>query len=141
MAREVGPRAAAAITFCTALFVLAICFGCACLIGIRKADAVFESRQAQRALEAVKRRAGPRTLVRTLEITPGELTVWATNPDMLPWRSVPSTRQHSSRTVFVPDVYEQSWRVTHWTLFRHDGYWVSGPEEGGRIEQNAPRST
>jgi hypothetical protein len=136
MARGVGPRTAATIAFCAALFVLAIGFGCACMIGIRKTDVMFEGSQVQRAFEAVKRRAGPGMLVRTLEITPRELTVWAVDPDMSPWRFVPATRQHSSRTVFAPGVNEQSWRVTHWTVFRRDWYRVSGPEPEGRIEQN-----
>jgi hypothetical protein len=136
MAREVGPRRAATIAFGAALFALALCLGGAGLIGIRKADAMFDSGQVQRAFEAVKRRAGPRMLVRTLEITPRELTVWAMDPDMSPWRFVPATRQHGSHTVFVPGVFEQSWRVTHWTVFRRDWYWVSGPEPEGIIEQD-----
>jgi hypothetical protein len=136
MAREVGPLTAAAIAFCTALAALAICFGGACLVGVRRADAMFETGQAQRAFEAVKHRAGPRMQVRTLDITPRMLTVWAADPDMSPWRFTPSTRQHSSHTVFVPDVKEQSWRVTHWTVFSHDWYQVSGPEPEGRIEES-----
>ena len=53
MAREVGPSTAATVAFCAALFVLALCFGCACLIGVRKTDAMFERSQVQRAFEAV----------------------------------------------------------------------------------------
>jgi hypothetical protein len=136
MVREVGPLAAAAITAGAASLVLFLCLGVACLIGIRKTSAMYESGKAQVAYAAVKHHAGPRMLVRELSILPGEITVWAMDPDMPPWRYVPATRQHSSRTVFVPGVYEQSWRVTRWTIFGRDWYWVSGPEAEGIIEQN-----
>jgi hypothetical protein len=136
MAREVGTSTAITVVLCAALFVFAICFGCACLIGVRQTDAMFESSQAQRAFEAVKREAGPRMLVRTLVVTPGELTVWAMDPDMSPSRFVSGTRQHSSHWYFTPGAYEQSWRVTHWTVFRHDWYCVSGPEPEAHIQQD-----
>src|SRR5271168_696805 len=135
MVRKVGPLVAAAIAAGAALLVLLLCLGLACLIGVRKTDAMYESGKAQDAYAAVMHHAGPHMLVRELSIVPGELTIWAMDPDMPPWRFVPSTRQHSSRTVFVPGVYEQSWRVTHWTIFGYDWYWVSGPEAEGIIEQ------
>jgi hypothetical protein len=135
IAQEIGPLKAAAVLAGAALLVLLLCLGLACLIGVRKTDAMYESGKVQRAYEAVRHNAGPHMLVRELSIVPGELTIWAMDPDMPPWRFVPSTRQHSSRTVFVPGVYEQSWRVTHWSIFGHDWYWVSGPEPEGIIEQ------
>ncbi len=55
---------------------------------------------------------------------------------MSPWRFVPATRQHGSRTTFHPGVYEESWRVTHWTVFQRNWYWVSGPEPEGSIAQD-----
>jgi hypothetical protein len=135
MVRKVGPFVAAAIAAGTASLVLLLCLGLACLIGVRKTDAMYESGKAENAYAAVRHHAGPQMRVRELSIMPGELTVWAMDPDMPPWRFVPSTRQHSSRTVFVPGVCEQSWHVTHWTIFGHDWYWVSGPEAEGIIEQ------
>jgi hypothetical protein len=136
MTAEVG-AGTARLTVCLA--VLSICgllFGIACLAGVRPTDTLLETEQARRAFAAVKRHAGPRMLVRNLVVTPGELTIWAMDPDMSPWRTTPGTRQHSAHTYYVSGVFEQSWRVRHWKVLWGEWYWVSGPEPEGRIEQD-----
>jgi hypothetical protein len=103
---------------------------------VRPTDTLLESGQAQRAFDAVKRHAGPRMQVRNLVIKPGELTVWAMDPDMSPWRTTPGTRQHSAHTYYVSGVFEQSWRVRRWKVSSGEWFRVSGPEPEGRIEEN-----
>jgi hypothetical protein len=136
MTAEVGAGTARLTVFLVALIICAFFFGMACPAGVRQTDTMLESGQAQRAFDAVKRHAGSRMQVRNLEITPGEMTVWAMDPDMSPWRTTPGSRQHSAKSYFVPDVFEQSWRVTHWKMFWDEWYWVSGPEPEGIIQQN-----
>jgi hypothetical protein len=135
MTAEVGAGTARLTVFLAVFFVCALALAMACLVGVRQTDTLLDSEQARRAFEAVKCHAGPRMQVRNLVIKPGELTVWAMDPDMSPWRTTPGSRQHSARTTFVPDVFEQSWRVTHWKVFWGEWYWVSGPEPEGIIEQ------
>jgi hypothetical protein len=136
MTTEAGAGAAGLTAFLVTSAVCAFFFGMACLAGIRKTDTLLESGQAQRAYEAVKRHAGARMLVRNVEIKPGDMTVWAMDPDMSPWRTTPGSRQHSSHTYFAPGIFEQSWRVTHWKVFWGEWYWVTGPEPEGIIQQN-----
>ena len=136
MTAEVGAGTARLTVFLAVLFILALLFGIACLAGVRPTDTLLETEQARRAFAAVKRYAGPRMQVRNLVVTPGELTVWAMDPDMSPWRTTPGTRQHSAHTYYVSGVFEQSWRVRHWKVFWGEWYWVSGPEPEGRIEQD-----
>jgi hypothetical protein len=135
MTAEVGAGTAGLTAFLVTSAVCAFFFGMACLAGIRKTDTLLESGQAQRAFEAIKRHAGPRMLVRNLEIKPGEMTVWAIDPDMSPWRTMLGSRQHSSHTYYAPGIFEQSWRVTHWKVFWGEWYWVTGPEPEGIIQE------
>jgi hypothetical protein len=136
MTAEVGAGTARLTVFLTVLFFCALAFAVACLVGIRRTDTLLESGQAQRAFEAVKQHAGPRMLVRNLVVKPDELSVWAMDPDMSPWRTTPGSRYHSAHTYFVAGVFEQSWRVRHWKVFWSEWYWVSGPAPEGRIEQD-----
>jgi hypothetical protein len=136
MTAEVGAGTARLTVLLAVLFVFALLFGIACLAGVRPTDTLLESGQAQRAFEAVKRHAGPRMQVRNVVIKPGELTVWAMDPDMSPWRTTPGTRQHSAHTYYVSGVFEQSWHVRRWKVFSGEWFWVSGPEPEGRIEEN-----
>ena len=132
MTAEVGAGTARLTVFLAVLFMFALLFGIACLAGVRPTDTLLETEQARRAFEAIKRHAGPRMLVRNLVVKPDELTVWAMDPDMSPWRTTPGTRQHSAHTYYVSGVFEQSWRVRHWKVFWSEWYWVSGPEPEGR---------
>jgi hypothetical protein len=136
MTAEVGAGTARLTVFLTVLFIFALLFGIACLAGVRPTATLLETGQAQRAFEAVKRHAGPRMQVRNVNVKPGELTVWAMDPDMSPWRTTPGSRQHSAHTYYVSGVFEQSWRVRRWKVFWGEWYWVSGPEPEGRIEEN-----
>jgi hypothetical protein len=118
-----------------ALAVAAI-LGIAWLVGVRKTDTMLDGGHARAAFAAVKRAAGPRMQVRKIKISRDELTVLAFDSDMPEWRYVPAAgRSNPGHWYDAPGIFEQSWRVSRWTVFGHDWYRVSGPEPEGRIQQ------
>jgi len=118
-----------------ALAVAAI-VGIAWIVGVRKTDTMFEAGHAREALAAVKRAARPYMQVRKIKIDRGEMTVLAYDPDMPEWRYAPGRgRGRPGHWYDAPGIFEQSWRVSRWTVFGHDWYRVSGPEPEGRIQQ------
>ncbi len=116
---------------------LAALLGVAWLAGVQKKDGMFEAGHPRAAFAAVKKAAGPRMQVRKIEIRRDEMTVLAVDPDMSPWRYVSSSGRggHPGHWYYAPNIYEQSWRVSYWTIFGHDWYRVSGPVPEGIIQE------
>jgi hypothetical protein len=114
---------------------LAAVLGLAWLIGVHQQDAMLESGHARAAFAAVKAAAGPRMQVRKIKISRREMSVLAYDPDMPQTRYVPGNRSHSGYWYEVYGIYEQSWRVSYYTVFGHDWYRVTGPVSEGIIQQ------
>ena len=135
------PRIVAVLVFCLAAAVLAAAAGMAWVTGVRETDTMLENVPAQRAFAAVQQRAGPEIKVQILEITPREMTVWAIGPAASSWIEDLRARLHLGRDDSVPDMHEQSWCVSHWTLFSGwtEWYRVSGPtQEGNTQNEHGP---
>jgi hypothetical protein len=124
-----------AAAFCA--FGLAALLGVAWLIGVQHKDAMFDAGHSREAFAAVKRAAGPHMLVRKVEISPNGMTVLAFDPDMPPSRYVSSSGRGgpAGHWYNAANIYEQSWRVSYWTVFGHDWYRVSGPTPEGIGQQ------
>jgi hypothetical protein len=115
--------------------VLATLLGVAWLVGVRKHDAMLEAAHARAAFAAVKAAAGPRMQVRKIQISKGEMSVLAYDPDMPEWRYVGGTRGHPGHWYNAFGIYEQSWQVSYWTVFGFDWYRVTGPTAEGIIQR------
>jgi hypothetical protein len=114
---------------------LAAVLGVAWLVGVHKQDAMLKAAHAREAFAAVKAAAGPRMQVRKIQIGVDEMSVLAYDPDMPEWRYVrdPDSWGHWYN---ASGVYEQSWRVSYWTVFGFDWYRVEGPTVEGIIQQD-----
>ena len=86
--------------------------------GSAETEQMLEPGGIERALEALQRRSGKPVRVRQIEITPRMLAIRALDPNI---RLEPDTSS----------LYEQSWRITHVTLFSgwHEWDRVAGPEQ------------
>jgi hypothetical protein len=106
------------------------------LVGVHKQSTMLLAGHARDAFAAVKMAAGLRMQVRKLDIGTNEMVVHAVDPDMPDLRWSEGNRTHPSRRYSGQGVKEQSWRVTHWTVFGRDWYRVRGPIVEGIIQQN-----
>jgi hypothetical protein len=119
------------------LLGLAALLGVVWLVGVHKRDAMLDASYSREAFTAVKNAAGPRMQVRKITISRDEMTVLAVDPDMSPWRYAPGRgRGHSGHWYYAPNIYEQSWRASYWTVFGHDWYRVTGPTPEGIGQEN-----
>jgi hypothetical protein len=116
---------------------LAVLLGGAWLFGVHKQSTMIEAKHAREAYAAVKIAAGPRMQVRKIQINQDRMSVLAVDPDMPAWRYVPGSGRagHPGHWYYAPNVYEQSWRVSYWTVFGRDWYHVEGPEVEGIIQE------
>jgi hypothetical protein len=121
-----------------AILGLAALLGIAWLVGVHKKDAMLDASHPREAFAAVKKAAGPRMQARKIKIGRDEMAVMAVDPDMSPWRYVSGggRADHSGHWYYAPNIYEQSWRVSYWTVFGHDWYHVSGPTPEGIGQKN-----
>lgn len=115
---------------------LAAALGLAWLVGVHRQDTMLRGSHARAAFAAVKADAGPRMQIRKIQISDEEMSVLAYDPDMSPWRYVSGTRSHPGHWYYAPGIFEQSWRVSYWTVFGHDWYRVIGPTVEGIIQQD-----
>jgi hypothetical protein len=137
----VRPELALALAVFLVIAVLAGAGAVAWLKGVRQVDSMFEAGQAQRAFAAVTQRTGPSLGVRTLEITPREMTVRGTDPKLSPWVEIPATGSRPAHTEFDPAADQANWRVSHWSFFGlYDWYPVSGPTRDGNPAQDRANS-
>ena len=115
---------------------LAACLGAAWLFGVHKQDAMLVANHARKAFAAVKAAAGQHMQVRKIQIGSGEMSVLAYDPDMPQRRYVSGSRYHAGHWYDASGVYEQSWRISYWTVFGYDWYHVTGPTDEGIIQRD-----